>query len=163
MFMSTGDYLKRITHNLEHVVAPQIESDFARGQVLAAVFLLDQLSDRIDYKASIVSNEIKMSTETIKKVVETCREKESDVPDDLSGFIEELEKGDHGMNIEFRGRCDKMLCLAIDYFYACRGKISAESAHEIESIIINLLTKIGGRDLGMLKPSTSGKLIQTKD
>ena len=58
MFIPVKDYLKRITFALEHVAAPQIESDFARGQVLAAVFLLDNLSTRIDYKPEVITKEI---------------------------------------------------------------------------------------------------------
>jgi hypothetical protein len=38
MFISTTDYLHRITYALEHVIAPQIESDYLRGQLLAAVY-----------------------------------------------------------------------------------------------------------------------------
>ena len=73
MFINTEEYLRRITHTLEHVVAPLIESDFGRGQLLSAVFLLDQLTDRIDYKAELIQQEIETGCETIRKIVDAIR------------------------------------------------------------------------------------------
>jgi len=91
MFISTEEYLYRITYALEHVIAPLIESDFARGQLLAAVFLLDQLTDRIDYKAELVEQEIETACETIRKVVDAIEERGGETPNDLKAFLGEVE------------------------------------------------------------------------
>ena len=163
MFISPQDYLKRITYALEHVVAPQIDSDQARGQLLAAVFLLDQFSDRIEYKHALIMQEIESDCETIRKIIGACKGKSSEVPQDIAAFMEKLEKGGHEADINFRNQCDKMLSLAIEYFWACCDKLDAEQVREVKGLIIKQIMKIGGRNLGLFKPSTSGKLIQTKN
>lgn len=163
MFISPQDYLKRITYALEHMVAPQIDSDQARGQLLAAVFLLDQFSDRVEYKQALIKQEIESDCETIRKIVSVCEAKANEVPQDIVVFMEKIEKGAPQPDIKFRDQCDKMLSLAIEYFWACCDKLDAEQVHEAKGLIIKQIMKIGGRNLGLFKPSTSGKLIQTKN
>jgi hypothetical protein len=160
MFIPTEDYLQRISHALEHVIAPQIESDFARGQLLAAVFLLDQLTDRVDYKADLIRQEITWSSETIKSIVEALQERHAEVPAALMAFHEDLNRGASGQDLAFRNRCDDMLCSAIDAYYAHRDRFDPASAHGIEERILAHLSQIAFRDLGMLKPSTSEKLLR---
>lgn len=160
MFVSAQDYVKRISHALEHVVVPQIDSDHARGQVLAAVFLLDQLIDRIEYKAGLIGQETKSGCETVKKVVQAFGD---NAPDDLLKFTEEVDRNGPGEGLEFRDQCDKMMSVAIDFFFDNKDKLDPEAAHEINGEILKQLKIIGARNIGMLKLSTSGKLIQTKD
>jgi len=162
MFTSTQDYLHRITHALEHVIAPQIESDFLRGQLLAAVFLLDQLTDRIDYKVDLIMQEIESAHETIRKVVEALDERGGEVLDDLREFLREIDEGALGEDLAFRNRCDQVLCSAIDSLFANRDKFDPASAHAIEGLILGHLAQIAARDLGMYKPSTSEKLLDFK-
>ena len=162
MFISTEEYLYRITHALEHVIAPLIESDFARGQLLAAVFLLDQLTDRIDYKQELIQQEIETACETIRKIVDAIEERGGETPDDLKAFLGEVEGEAPPRDLAFRSRCDEMLCSAIDSFYANRKKFDPASAHAMEGLILGHLTQIASRDLGMFKPSTSEKLLQSR-
>jgi hypothetical protein len=162
MFISTEEYLYRITHALEHVIAPLIESDFARGQLLAAVFLLDQLTDRIDYKQELIQQEIETACETIRKIVDAIEERGGEPPDDLKAFLGEVEGEAPPRDLAFRSRCDEMLCSAIDSFYANRKKFDPASAHAMEGLILGHLTQIASRDLGMFKPSTSEKLLQSR-
>jgi hypothetical protein len=163
MFISTTDYLHRITYALENVIAPQIESDYLRGQLLAAVYLLDQLADRVDYKADLIAQEIEGSCETIRKVVEAIDERAGEVPGDLEAFLREIDRAGCGQDLAFRRRCDEMLCAAIDSFHANRDRFDPASAHQMEGLILEHLAQIAGRDLGMLKPSTSAKLLQPKN
>jgi hypothetical protein len=162
MFTSTQEYLQRITHSLEHVIAPQIESDYLRGQLLAAVFLLDQLTDRVDYKADLLAQEIEGSCETIRGIVEALDEREGEVPADLRAFASEIDQGGRGADLAFRSRCDQMLCSAIDSFFASRDNFDPASAHAVDGLILGHLAQIAGRDLGMYKPSTSEKLLDFK-
>ena len=162
MFTSTQEYLQRITHALKHVIAPQIESDFLRGQLLAAVFLLDQLTDRVDYRVDLLAQEIEGSCETIFRIVEALDERGGEVPGDLRTFASEIGQGDRGGDLAFRSRCDQMLCSAIDSFFANRDKFDPASAHAIEGLILGYLAQIAARDLGMYKPSTSEKLLDFK-
>jgi hypothetical protein len=162
MFISTEEYLHRITHALEHVVAPLVESDFARGQLLAAVFLLDQLTDRIDYKAELIRQEIETCCDTTRKVVNAIEEREGQVPEGLGAFLRELDRQGPVQDLAFRSRCDEMLCSAIDSFYANRKRFDPASTHALEGLILGHLTQIASRDLGMFKPSTSQKLLDSR-
>ena len=162
MFISTEEYLHRITHALEHVIAPLIESDYGRGQLLAAVFLLDQLTDRIDYKAELIQQEIETGCETIRKIVDAIEERGGEAPGDLKAFLGETGRENCAQDLAFRSRCDEMLCAAIDWFYASRKKFDPTSAHALEGLILGHLTQIASRDLGMFKPSTSEKLLQSR-
>ncbi len=163
MFISTNDYLKRITHSLEHVVVPEIESDFARGQVLAAVFLLDQLMDRIDYKTDLIEKEVEPCCALIKKITDTIKETTGNTSDDLVSFIEDIEKNDPGKDIKFRDKSNEMLCSAIDLFFENRLKMDPDITTELNNQILEFFGKINARDFSLFKMSTSGKLIQTKD
>lgn len=162
MFISTEEYLHRITHALEHVIAPLIESDYGRGQLLAAVFLLDQLTDRIEYKAELIQQEIETGCETIRKIVDAIEERGGEAPGDLKAFLGEIDRESCAQDLAFRSRCDEMLCSAIDSFYANRKKFDPASAHAVEGLILGHLTQIASRDLGMFKPSTSQKLLQSR-
>jgi len=163
MFIPCKDYLKRISTALEHVAAPLIEDDFARGQVLAAVFLIDNLSDRIDYKPDLIQKEADKCCETINEVFKAVSKVTDQAPAELSEFVKDLEEKGPQPGLIFRNLCDKMLSTAIDWFFTHRDKLESKVDLEIDAMIIKYLTDINMRDLGMLKVSTSGKLIQSKD
>jgi hypothetical protein len=162
MFLSTEEYLHRITHALEYVVAPLVESDFARGQLLSAVYLLDQLTDRIDYKAEIVEQEIETTRETTLRIVDAIEETGGEVPEDLKSFVHEAAGVGRARDLALRKRCEEMLSTAIDSFYANRKAFDPASAHATEGLILGHLTRIGSRDMGMYKPSTSQKLLDSR-
>jgi hypothetical protein len=159
MFLSARDYLHRIAHALEHVIAPEVDSDFLRGQLLAAVFLLDQLTDRVDYKADLIEQEIEGACRTVRQVVEALGEGAGGVPDRLRAFLREIETGGCARDLAFRSRCDEMLCSAVDAFFAGRDKLDPASARDTEGVILEHLARVASRDLGMVKPSTSQKLL----
>jgi hypothetical protein len=162
MFTSTQEYLQRITHSLEHVIAPQIESDYLRGQLLAAVFLLDQLTDRVDYRVDLLTQEVEGSCEMIRRIVEALDERGGEVPGDLRAFASEIDQGNRGTDLAFRRRCDETLCSAIDAFFASRDKFDPASARTVDGLVLGHLAQIAARDLGMYKPSTSEKLLDFK-
>jgi len=159
MFISVEEYLQRISYALEHQIAPLIESDHARSQLLAAVFLLDQLTDRIDYKADIIKQEIATNCETIRKAVDVLEKRAGEVPRDLKAFLDEIEGGAWTPDLAFRRRCDEMLSMAIDSYFSGRAGFDAVSAYEMEDMLLGALTQIASRDLGMFKPSTSEKIL----
>jgi hypothetical protein len=161
MFMPTTNYLKRITLALEHEAAPRIEDDFARGQVLAAVFLLDNLADRIDYKPDVIEKEVEKCCDTIKAIVEAVGDE--NLPDEIKEFMAELEGDELVKNLAFRNKCDHVLSLAIDLYFKHRDKLDPEADLELDEKIVKYITDINLRDLGMFKISCSSKLIQAKD
>ncbi len=162
MFISLKDYLKRITYSLEHVVAPELESDYAKGQLLAAVFLLDQLTDRAEYKGSLIEQEIDLSTQSISEIIAAFEDVAIEVPAELKEFITELGDENCKKDLKLRETSEKMMGLAIEQLFANKHKLPDETAHQLNGMIIRQLNRITSRDMGMLKPSTSGKLIQRK-
>ncbi len=162
MFISAEEYLQRISYALEHQIAPLVESDHARSQLLSAVFLLDQLTDRIDYKPDIIKQEIETNCETIRKVVDGLEQREGDVPGELKAFLEEIGGGAWIPDLALRRRCDEMLSMAIDAYFAARDRFDAASAYAMEDMLLGSLTQIASRDLGMFKPSTSQKILDSR-
>jgi len=159
MFITTRDYLKRITNSLELVVAPEIESDFIRGQVLAAVFLLDQLAEKVDYKPGLIDQEIAMDRETLAKIAEAFNAVGVEAPDEAKAILDE-SAAEPTLNL--RNQCDQALSIAIENFFQNRAQLSPEDALELDGHIVAHFKKISLRNLGMFRPSTSGKLIQKK-
>ncbi|OGP61122.1 MAG: hypothetical protein A2V67_09040 [Deltaproteobacteria bacterium RBG_13_61_14] len=162
MFMSTDLYLKRITQALEKVVAPEIESDRVRGQVFAVINLIEQLAEKIEYKPALIQQEIEMGSETFRRVVQAVEKGVGDVPKDLQAFLQELERPDPGQGLGFRDRVEEMLCQAIDFFYAHRGRLEPAAALEVDGLIRGYITKITTRDLGLLKPPNIEKISRSK-
>ncbi|MEW6442230.1 MAG: hypothetical protein AB1640_14935 [bacterium] len=163
MFMSAQEYLQRLSHALEHDVAPQIECDHLRRQVLAAVFLLDQLTERVEYRADLLRQEIESACAAMKKVFTTVKEKTGrDAPAEIRRFLEEVEGGPPTVDLELRNRCNALLSSTIDCFFACRKSLDPTAAHELQGLLLEQCMQVAGRDLGLLKPSTSMKLLQRK-
>jgi len=160
MFMSTDLYLKRITQALDKVVAPEIESDRVRGQVFAVINLIEQLAEKIEYKPALIQQEIEMGSETFRRVVQAVEKGVGDVPKDLQAFLQELDRSGQGLG--FRDRVEEMLCQAIDFFYAHRGRLEPAAALEVDGLIRGYITKITTRDLGLLKPPNIEKTSRSK-
>ena len=107
MFITPDLILKRISYALEHIVTPEIESDFIRGQVLAATFLLDQLTDRIEYKSDLLRMEIEMNSTTIEKIVSILEEKKVAVPDEIKTCLKEIKDEDN-VDLDARKQYDSI-------------------------------------------------------
>lgn len=161
MFMSTDVYLTRIMHTLEQVVVPEVESDYARGQVYAVIDLLNQLTGKIEYKSDLISQEIEMGSKMLATVIREM-ETVAPAPDDLKKFLDELGSDKTKMDLGLRNRLDEMQCLAIDFFNANRAKLEPEAALEVDGMIRDHITRITTRDLGMMKPPRIDKISRSK-
>jgi len=162
MFMTTDLYLKRITQALEKVVAPEIESDHVRGQVYAVVNLIEQLAEKIEYKPDLIAQEIQMGCETIRQAVATVGKAAGETPAELQAFLQELDRSGPGQGLGFRNRVEEMLCQAIDFFYAQRGRMEPAAAAEVDGRIRDHITKLTTRDLGLMKPPNIEKISRSK-
>ncbi len=107
MFITPDLILKRISYALEHTVTPEIDSDFIRGQVLAATFLLDQLMDRIEYKSDLLTMEIKTNCATIEKILSILEQKKIVVPDEIKTNFREI-KDDDNTDLDIRKKYQKL-------------------------------------------------------
>ncbi len=162
MFITPDLILKRISHSLEHTVTPEIESDFIRGQVLAAIFLLDQLTDRIEYKSDLLRMEIETNCATMEKIVSILEEKKIVVPDEIKTSLNK-QNDDYNVNLDARKQYDNIFSNIIKLFYANKEKLDDETCFEIKNLMIDNFEKINLRDMSLMKLSTGPKLVQKKD
>lgn len=162
MFMSAQAYLQRISHALEHEVAPKVECDHLRGQILAAVFLLDQLSDRIDYKPEILRQEAEAACGLLRRILEALRAAGGEPPAEWERFGAAPQTDSAADLLGFRDSCNEALSRAIDLFFSSRDGLAAEDASQIEGLILEHALQVASRDLSMMKPSTSMKILQKK-
>jgi len=158
MFMSAETYLSRITQTLEHVIAPEIESDYARGQVFAVINLIDQLARRIEYKSELISREIEAGFRTVSSIVRAL-EPRTDIPEDLASFAG--GEPPSGKDIAARDAVDEMLCRAIELYFACKDNIEGEASKEVDEVIRAHITGLATRDLGLLKPPDFSKISRS--
>jgi hypothetical protein len=157
MFMSTDVYLKRIFHTLEHVIAPEVESDYARGQVFAVISLLEQLAQKIEYRQDLIAQEIKMGSRILKSITSALDQAGAEVPEEFGSFLNEPDSG-RVISLAVRNKLEEMLCLAIDLLHDNKGRIEQEQAMELDNQIRDYITKITTRDLGLMKPPAIEKM-----
>lgn len=162
MFISTELYFSRLIHTLEHVIAPEIESDRVRGQVFAVIDLIQQLADRIEYKHELVMQDIEMGSDMIRRIVRAVEEAEGDAPEELRAFLKKLDEGSAGSGLVLRQKVEEMLCLAIDFFHDDRSRMEPAAAGEVDSQIRDYIWKITGRDLGLMKPPLLDQISRPK-
>lgn len=162
MFISPGVYFKRLTDALENVVAPEIESDYVRGQVFAVVDLIRQLIDRIEYKQELITQEIQITSDSVKKMLEALEQAGCDVPDELRLFTTSLEGGSIGKGLALRNKTDEIFCKALELFHQNLDKMPPETAKEVDKAIRDNIMKVVGRDLGLMKPPMIEKISRSK-
>lgn len=162
MFISPAVYFKRLTDALENVVAPEIESDYVRGQVFAIVDLIRQLVDRIEYKQELIAQEIQITSDSIKRMIKALTEANCAIPEEIKQFISSLEDGSAGKSLAVRNKTDEMFCKALELFHGNLGKIPPETAKEVDKAIRDNILKVVGRDLGLLKPPMIEKISRSK-
>jgi hypothetical protein len=157
MFMTIDVYLKRIYHTLEHVIAPEVEDDFARGQVFAVINLLEQLAQKVEYKRDLISQEIEQGSRILKSIAEALEEARVGIPDELESFMKEVEKSE-AINLSMRNKLEEKLSLAMRLFNDNKGKLDKDKSKEVDKELRDYITKIATRDLGLMKPPAIDKI-----
>lgn len=161
MFMSTEVYLKRIFYTLEHVIAPEVESDFARGQVFAVISLLEQLGSQIEYKRDIIEKDMKTGAGILREVVSALKDAGAEPPSELAKYMDGLESGGP-VSLAARDRLEEMISLAIDFFHEKGSKLESQKASEVDGLVRDFITKTATRDLGLLKPPRIDQISRPK-
>jgi len=162
MFMATDAYLKRLTHALEFIIAPEIESDAARGQVFAVIDLLNQLMGRIEYKPDLIASDVAANSEMIKRIVQGLEGAAAAVPEEISAFLKEVESVPGPKNLGQRARSEEILCRAIVLLHEHRQKLGAASGQELDRALREHILKVATRDLGLMKPPLLEKISRSK-
>jgi hypothetical protein len=161
MFMTVDLYLKRIYHTLEHVIAPEVDDDFARGQVFAVINLLEQLGQKVEYKQDLIAQEIEQGSKILSIMVAAVQDAGADIPEKITSFMKELESGSPA-GLSKRNRLEEMLCLAIDLLHENKGLLEPERYAEVDRQVRDYITKLTTRDLGLMKPPAVDKISRPK-
>ncbi len=150
MFMSTDVFLKRIFYTLEHVIAPEVDDDFARGQVFAVISLLEQLASHVEFKRDLIEKDIRMGVKVLEGVLEALGEAGVEPPEELAEYMEGLDS--MPVNLRARDRMEEMISLAVELLHDNASRLDAARAGELDRMVRDYITKIATRDLGLLKP-----------
>lgn len=158
MFISTNVYFRRIMDALENVIAPEVESDHVRGQVFAVVDLINQISDRVEYKHDHIEDDIKQGSKMIMQIAEALSEAGGQTPEEIEAFLKAFDEGSAGRGLALRKKVEETLCAAIDYFHENKNKMESNAAEKLDSDIRQHIFKNAGRDLGLMKPPMIEKI-----
>jgi len=161
MFMTIDMYLKRLTHALEKVIAPEIENDQVRGQVFAVINLLDQLGTRIEYKPGLIKEDIESNRLTANEIIKRMNESGVKPPPDLNTLLSDLEKSE-SFDLKRRAFSEEALSMAIEFFFRERSGMDPTTVSAIDKLVRGHLTKISTRDLGLTKPPNFDKISRSK-
>lgn len=162
MFITLAIYFKRLTDALENVVAPEIESDYVRGQAFAIVDLIRQLIDRVEYKQELIVQEIQITSDSIKKMIEALKQVGCAIPDEIQQFMISLMDASSRKNLAMRNKTDEMFCKVFELFHQNLDKIPPETSKAVDKAIRDNIMKVIGRDLGLMKPPMIEKISRSK-
>ncbi len=160
MYMSVDAYIKRLQAALENDIAPAIVDDKVRGQVFAIVNLLDQLATRVEYKLSLINEDVQKNTEAAREVSDSLVAAGVDVPPELQSLLERSDSAE-SFDMALHADSEKALAMAIELFFAYRHIYSLEAAREVDRRIRDHLTKVATRDIGLTKPPNFDKISRS--
>jgi len=162
MWMNPDLYLKRLAAALENVVAPEIDDDFARGQLYAVSELINQLTGKLEYKRDLVGEDIKAGHEALVGLLADLEDVGAPRPGGIVAAIEEMGKDPKPIGVERRGQVEALLCDAIDHFHDHKQEIGAEAAAKLDKELRDLLTRQATKELGRMKPPQFEKISRSK-
>lgn len=160
MFVSINDYLARIYNTLENVVAPEVESDFVRSQLFAAVALIGSLSKKIEYKKDLILDEINAGMEIIKAISDVLKESGIDIPENTMAFLDEFRENGLAADIKNIDRVNEQFRIALDFLYDRKSEISAEMYVHIDNKVRAYIHDISLRDVGFMPHVSFDKILR---
>lgn len=161
MFVSTSDYIGRICHTLEHVIAPDLESDFARSQVFAVIALLGSLDIKIAYKTELILGEINAGMEIIGAIADALKGENIDVPDEVLNFLKEAKENPPAADINAVNQVNAQFRCILDFLYAGKKKINPDVFDDLDVKIRKYIHDISFRDVGFMPPMTFDKILKS--
>ncbi|RJP16111.1 MAG: hypothetical protein C4520_19035 [Candidatus Abyssobacteria bacterium SURF_5] len=155
-------YVNRINDILEHVIAPEIESDYIRGQVFAVIELLSQLQGRIEHRHDFIVQDIESGRETIRMLISALSTAGVPVPADICGAAQPLNFLEMtGLQLrDERERIERTLSKALDIVHERRSEISDPEA--IERAALEQIQQGIFRDLMLFRPQRFERISRSK-
>jgi hypothetical protein len=161
MFVPIDDYLSRICNTLENVIAPDVESDFARGQVFATIALLSALGKKIEYKRELILGEINAGTDIISATIKVLKESGIEAPAEAISFMDEFRRNGPVVDTKYIDRVNGTFRAVLDCWYANRGRIKKEVLARIDKQIRDYVHDISLRDVGFMPDTTLDKILKS--
>ncbi len=83
--------IEGLNYSLENVIAPEIESPIAKGQLFAVVEILNQIKGRFDHKFELVVEDIKVSQKALATLIETLSAASVEIPSEYHSNTEAID------------------------------------------------------------------------
>lgn len=160
MFVSINDYLARIYNTLENVVAPEVESDFVRSQLFAAIALLGSLSKKIEYRKDLISGEIDAGMEIIKAISDVLKDSGIAVPENTAAFLDEFRENGLPAEVKNIRLVNDQFRLILDFLYHKKEKISSDMFIYIDNKIRGYIHDMSLRDIGFMPHVSFDKILR---
>ncbi|MEW6441129.1 MAG: hypothetical protein AB1640_09380 [bacterium] len=156
-------FVERISHTLENVVAPELSSPMVRGQLFAAVELLNQLPGRFEYRHDFLVQDIGAGRQMLATLTEALRGAGLEMPEEISAAAAAAAPdltGASGEQLwEGRTRLEAAVSAALDLLNAHRAEI-ADAAAGAERAVLALLQQGALRDLMLFRRQRFDKISQ---
>lgn len=127
--------IEGLNHTLENVVAPEVDSTIARGQLFAVTEILRQISGRFDYKHDHTVQDIQVSQQMLATLTDALRAASIEIPDDFQAGTEAVDAT--AMSAEQlraqRDQLEQTVSVALDLLNTHRSKIP--DAQKIEHTV----------------------------
>lgn len=160
MFVSIHDYIGRISNTLENVIAPDLQTDFARSQVYAVMALLGSLSKKVEYKRELIQDEVNAGTDIIKAICSILKDAEISVPTEVQVFMNELEKKGPVSDIAYIEKVNEQFRCTLDTLYQNKEKIDLETFDAMDKKIRGYIHDISLRDVGFMPTMSFDKILR---
>lgn len=152
--------VERLTHTLENVIAPEIESPIVRGQLFAVVEILNQIQGRFDYRHDFMVQDIQVGRQMLTTLIEALEKAEVGIPETISSTAKEVDL--LGMSAEelraSRSRMEEAVSAALDLLDAHRSAIPR--AEQVEKAVLGQLGQNLLRDMMLYRPQRFDKISQ---
>jgi len=144
-------YVSRINYTLEHLIAPEIESDYMQGEIFAIMELLNQLVPRLEYRHDLLLEDIDRMKGIIDTVIKAFSRSNIEVPEEIEAAVKIETQGITGKPLkEIYDQLESIASEAIDLLHKNKNRI--ENAQEFEKNILQQVTQGIFRDISLFRP-----------
>ncbi|MDD5222992.1 MAG: hypothetical protein PHE84_03305 [bacterium] len=150
MFAPIETYLERVFATLENVVAPEIESDYARVQLFAAISLLQSLGKKVEYRQELIGERINLYSEVVSRVFAAVEKSGGEPSAELRDFVREFQARGPGHGVGYLEKLEEKFSRTIDFFYANREKLNPEEVEKLDQEIREALNRVCTGDLNFV-------------
>lgn len=162
MFAPIETYLERVFATLENVVAPEIQSDYARVQLFAAISLLQSLGKKVEYRQELIDERIKLYSEVVSRVFAAVEKSGGEPSAELRDFVREFQARGPGSGVGYLEKLEEKFSRTIDFFFANRKRLEPEEAETLDGEIRDALNRVCTGDLNFVATDNIDKAKKSK-